>query len=188
MKTANLHPSLRMVRLRNSRFLRLALVIVLLLGRPSAFASGTATLKWNAVGDPRVTGYNLYYGGNSGAYTNSVNVGDATNITISGLVAGLTYYFAATSYTAARLESAFSNEVAQQVPLPVILNLQINRINGIPVSMTVSASGTIPHQWTLQSSTNLQTWVTLAQGTNLAVNFLMPVNNLPMQFLRLLGQ
>ena len=38
-------------------------------------------------------------------------------MTISGLVPGATYYFAATTYNAAGLESPFSSEVSYLVPL-----------------------------------------------------------------------
>ena len=83
----------------------------------SAFATASVTLAWNASTDPSVVGYNVYYGGASGAYTNELCAGNATNITISGLVQGTTYYFAATSYAASGLESSFSSEVSYLVPL-----------------------------------------------------------------------
>ena len=75
---------------------------------PSAtLASGMVTLAWNPSTNPTVAGYNVYYGGASGIYTNVVSAGNATNITISGLVAGLTYYFAATTYSDSGVESPF---------------------------------------------------------------------------------
>jgi len=52
----------------------------------SVFATGSVTLAWNACTDPNVAGYNVYYGGASGAYTNEICAGNATNATISGLV------------------------------------------------------------------------------------------------------
>jgi hypothetical protein len=54
-------------------------------------------LAWSPSLDTNVVGYNIYYGGLSGNYTNKINAGKGTNITISGLVAGATYYFAATA-------------------------------------------------------------------------------------------
>src|SRR5208283_3115362 len=71
----------------------------------SAFATGSVTLAWNASTDPSVAGYNIYYGGTSGNYTNEICAGNATNATISGLVQGTTYYFAATSYASSGMES-----------------------------------------------------------------------------------
>src|ERR1039458_479020 len=115
----------------------------------SAYATGSVTLAWNASTDPSVAGYNVYYGGASGAYTNEISVGNATNATISGLVQGTTYYFAATTYAASGMESPFSSEVSYLVPMnapivnqPPTLNaissLTINENAGL---QTVSLSG-----------------------------------------------
>ena len=84
-----------------------------------AFAAGSVTLAWDPSTDPTVTGYNVYYGGASGTYTNEICAGNATNVTISGLVQGATYYFAATTYAASGMESPFSSEVSYLVPLNV---------------------------------------------------------------------
>jgi hypothetical protein len=45
----------------------------------SAFATGSVTLAWNPSTDPLVAGYNIYYGGASGTYTNEICAGNATN-------------------------------------------------------------------------------------------------------------
>ncbi len=115
----------------------------------SAFATGSVTLAWNASTDPSVVGYNVYYGGASGAYTNEICAGNATNVTVSGLVQGTTYYFAATTFSASGLESPFSSEASYLVPpkvpatnqpptLNAITNLTINENAGL---QTVSLSG-----------------------------------------------
>src|SRR5436190_2154422 len=109
-------------------------------------ASGSnVTLAWNASSDPTVTGYNLYVGGVSHAYTNIVDAGAKTSTTISNLVPGTTYYFAATTYTIAGLESQYSVEIAYTVPNPnvaptldPIVSLQINENGGL---QTVNLSG-----------------------------------------------
>ena len=117
--------------------------------RLSAFATGSVTLVWNASTDPSVAGYNIYYGVASGAYTNEICAGNATNATISGLVEGTTYYFAATTYTSSGIESPFSSEVSYLVPqnaptpnqsptLNTITNLTINENAGL---QTVNLSG-----------------------------------------------
>ncbi len=113
-----------------------------------AFAQNV-TLAWNPSTDPTVVGYNLYYGGGSGNYTNTLSAGNATNITVSGLVGGFTYYFAATTYNSSGVQSPFSNEVSYSVPtntvtanqpptLNPIGNLTINENAGL---QTVNLSG-----------------------------------------------
>jgi hypothetical protein len=79
-------------------------------------ADQTASLAWKASPDPRTTGYVLLYGNASGAYTTSTDVGNVTQTTVTGLVEGLTYYFAVYAYGDAALQSDLSNEVAYQVP------------------------------------------------------------------------
>lgn len=85
-------------------------------GAPSsATGSVTLSLAWNAVPDPSVTGYILYYGTSSPishgscAYDHSV-FSPSTNATISGLASNTTYYFAVSAYNG--LESACSVEVS----------------------------------------------------------------------------
>jgi len=78
----------------------------------TAPAGQSVTLVWNVNTDPNVTGCNVYYGVSSGNYTSVVNAGNVTNTTVSGLVAGVTYYFAATTYDAAGDQSGYSTEIA----------------------------------------------------------------------------
>ena len=110
-------------------------------------AADGVTLAWDPSSDPTVTGYNLYYGGATGTYTNTVNAGSATSIGVSNLVAGATYYFAATCYDAMELESDFSAEVAYTVSadgsnapptLDPFLSFTINENAG---TQTVNLSG-----------------------------------------------
>jgi hypothetical protein len=108
------------------------------------------TLAWDPSTDPTVTGYNVYYGEASGTYTNPVNAGNATNVTISGLVQGTTYYFAATTYASSdmEMESPFSSEVSYQVPLdvPIVKPPTLDPISDLTTNenaglQTVSLSG-----------------------------------------------
>lgn len=75
----------------------------------------TVTLAWDPSPSTNVTGYNIYYGPNSRAYTNKVDVSNVTNATLT-LRYGTLYYFAATAYDGSGLESDFSNEVSYQFP------------------------------------------------------------------------
>ena len=67
------------------------------------------TLAWDASsGGPQ--GYSIYYGTSPGVFTDSVNVGNVTEYTLSGLQADVTYYFVTRAYNNEG-ESGNSNEV-----------------------------------------------------------------------------
>lgn len=77
-----------------------------------------ATLTWDPpVVATDVTGYMIHYGTASGAYSQSIDVGNTTSYTVSNLNDGQTYYFAATSYNRARQQSGYSNEASKGTPI-----------------------------------------------------------------------
>ena len=80
----------------------------------------TATLTWDAVSDPNLSGYRVYYGTAPGTYLQSpgqgVNAGNVTTYTVTGLGGATTYYFVATTYDTSNRESTFSNEVSKTIP------------------------------------------------------------------------
>lgn len=129
------------------------LVCVFLLLALPALASVNVPLVWDPSSDANVVGYKIYYGVASHNYTNSVNVGNVTNTTITGLSENVTYYFAATTYAADGGESDFSNEASYSVntttnnPPPVVYqpptldalnNVSINENSG---QQTVNLTG-----------------------------------------------
>ena len=129
-----------------------------------ARADQSVTLNWNPSVATNVAGYKIYFGTASLDYTNSVVVGNATNATISGLVAGRTYYFAATTYDDVGDESDYSGEASYTVPMPVpTTTLGSATSSGGQFSFNVSdASGS---QYVVQASTDLINWVALQTNT-----------------------
>jgi hypothetical protein len=79
-------------------------------------------------------GYRIYYGVASHTYTNMVDVGNATTVTISNLADGVTFYFAATCYNVLGMESGYSAETTYTVPgAPVYNPPTLNALSSITV-------------------------------------------------------
>jgi len=106
-------------------FLCIVLLIALSLitscsgGTADVTPTGTATLHWSTPTTDidnaamTVTGYKIYYGTESGVYTNVVEAGNVTTYTISGLPLGHTYFFVITAYDASGVESDPTDEQAK---------------------------------------------------------------------------
>src|SRR3989449_531001 len=111
---------------------------------PALSSAAQVALAWDANTDPDLAGYKLYYSISSGSYQLSVDVGNQTSYTLSGLLEGQIYYFAATAYNLSGSESGFSNEVSKAIPdvTPPTVSISVPA-NGVTVSgtaVTVSAS------------------------------------------------
>lgn len=80
----------------------------------------TAILVWDAVVNPNLAGYRVYYGTSPGSYEQAfgqgLEVGNVTIFAVTGLSSGKRYYFAATAFDSSNNESAFSNEVFKDIP------------------------------------------------------------------------
>ena len=82
------------------------------------FCRGTVTLAWDpSPGTNVIANYNVYYGVASATYTNVAAAGANTTVSISNLVEGATYYFAATAVDTSGLESDYSTEVSTLIPI-----------------------------------------------------------------------
>jgi len=75
------------------------------------------TFEWDPNTEPDLDGYNFYWGYSKRDYTFSADVGNQTTYTVTGLIPGLTYYFAVTAYNTDGLESGYSDEVVYTVPI-----------------------------------------------------------------------
>jgi len=111
----------------------------------TSFAAPSITLAWDPSPDPGVIGYKVYWGIATRNYTNSLSAGGATTLTVSNLVVGTPYYFAATAFDTNGIESDYSAEVSGSIALPnqpptlnVISPVTINEGAG---TQTVNLSG-----------------------------------------------
>ena len=143
--------------------MRMIAVIAVCLGMAVASA---VTLAWNASTDPIVAGYNVYYGGTSGTYTNKVNAGTATSVSINGLVPGATYYFAATTYSASGVESPFSSELVYRVRTNAVATAtnRIITVTGRLVQITTATN--IAGPWLVMTDSYFSPPLVVAQMTN----------------------
>ena len=145
------------------------ILIFALLHKPIQALSATippgqnVTLAWSPVTNANLAGYNVYYGSASHTYTNITSVGNVTNATISGLVEGGTYYFAATALSTAGLESGYSAEVPYMVPDPALPQVKLQVTPAKQFILTVT--GTIGHTYNIQASQDLITWTVIGTVT-----------------------
>ncbi len=84
--------------------------IVIILRLQSGADAADVILAWNAKQSPSIAGYRIYYGTCSGIYTSRIDAGKVTNLKISDLNRGQTYYFTATTYDHDGYESSFLDE------------------------------------------------------------------------------
>jgi len=93
----------------------LTLLAIALLLSPMVVYGATVTLAWDANTETDLDGYKIYYGKVSrtvsGNYSNSIDVGNITQYTLTELEDDVTYYLAATAYDEDKNESAYSVEL-----------------------------------------------------------------------------
>src|SRR5438552_3742989 len=139
---------------------------------PALSSAAQVTLAWDPNTETDLAGYKLYYGTSSGSYPSSVDVGNLTSYTLSGLLEGRTYYFAATAYDLNVNESGLSNEVSKAIAdvTPPTVSITAPAAGATVLgTMTVSASandnvGIVGVQFKLDS-VNLGAEVTAAPYT-----------------------
>jgi hypothetical protein len=129
---------------------RLILAFVAVLLGSTAASAQSVNLAWDASTDPTVTGYVVKWGTRAEIYTSSIDVGNRTSWTVTGLNPDQKYFFAVTSYAATGLFSSPSNEVSND-------------------ALIVHTDGQLKDQrpgifWHNQVTGQLQTW--LVTGTN----------------------
>src|SRR3989441_2535680 len=135
-------------QLRRALFVACVLTVLCSLA-PAVSSAAQVTLAWDPNTETDLAGYKLYYGLSSGSYPSSVDVGNLTSYTLSGLLEGQSYYFAATAYNLSLAESGFSNEVSKALadvtPPTVSLTAPANgaTVSGTAVTVSASASDNV---------------------------------------------
>ena len=161
-------------------------VVVLLVGlfaAANAKAVSSVSLVWGSNSDPSVVGYNVYYGGESGNYTNEVSVRDLDWVTVGGLVEGDTYYFAVTAVDAYGGESDYSEEIAYIVPGFLTITQGPAQGDSLSIQFPVAPQ----HSYDLQVSQDLETWQSIWQVDGIVnewVEFDVPLIGLTPRFFR----
>jgi len=125
-------------------------------------AAQSVTLSWNPSIATNVAGYKIYYGTTTQSLTNKMVVGNVTNASISGLVDGRTYYFAATTYDGAGDESTLSSQASYVVPVtPVTLGAAVH----VGQQFKFNVAGVSGYQYVVQISSNLVNWISVLTNT-----------------------
>jgi hypothetical protein len=134
------------------------------------YALQEANFSWLPNPETNLAGYKIHYGTTSAQYDHAVDMGNPPPVngvvlgTVSGLVDGTTYYFAATAYDADGFESAFSQEVVWTAPSDPVLPPPLPLAQDM--SLTINEDTTGQGQLAGQSPDNLPlTYQIVANGT-----------------------
>jgi len=160
-------------------------------------STASVALGWSPSPDTNAIGYRLRFGATSGGYTNQVDAGGATNVTIGGLQFDITYYFSVVAYDAVGRESPPSNEIAYTVPptpsssAPPEPTLTVQRSSaGNPgATLCLSFPANAARSYQLQVTQDFRRWRTLwttnYAGDGLVVFYVADMAHYPKRFYRL---
>jgi hypothetical protein len=144
-------------------------LVVILVSIVSSFSnqdSSSVSLAWDPSPDASVAGYYVYYGTTSGIYTEQIDAGTETTVTISNLTPGLTYYFAVTAYATDIAESDFSNEISFIVP--GVLRLSMTQVPFVGNVMKIEFPVVADRAYTVQASDDLVSWTDIWHAYGMA--------------------
>jgi hypothetical protein len=159
-------PSQAMRHFKVYRLFGAFFVLLLLMLSSSMATAATVTLAWDPSTDPAVLGYKVYWGMKSGQYTWLVDVGNLTNIEVSSLQDGMTYYFAATAYDNKGNESSYSNEVFYTVPWICTYSISPESQTFTASEATGSISITTQPGCSWTAAATGESWMIITSGTS----------------------
>ena len=94
------------------------LVLAALLGLSVTVFAGEARVAWDAKTEPEIVGYKIYYQGVTHSDLRSIDVGNVTTYTVTGLDPD-TYYFCVTAYDTSGNETGCSTVVSKTLSPPM---------------------------------------------------------------------
>jgi hypothetical protein len=124
-------------------------------------------LSWNTITNEGITGYNVYYGTQSGSYGYSQGYGITNDVLIQGLNAGQTYYFAVNAEDAYGNQTPYSNEASAVAPNPARMLLTTQTYtdgNGQPYLVEINTPTAVFGNWEVDYSTDLKNWTSCQTG------------------------
>jgi hypothetical protein len=168
------------------------LVFLLLAGFGRIQAATGVLATWDPPADGQsVAQYELFYGTQSGVYTNSLAVFNNAYAVITGLPGNNTYYFAVLAIDTNGVSSPLSAEasVTLTVPLPVNLQTQVYTDgNGVPYAMTITGTINVSTDWELDSSPDLVNWSYVTEDHGTDVYWAAYFSDAPRMFFRVVPQ
>ncbi len=147
---------------RVSGWLRLCAFWLLLTLPLAAMASVGMMVAWLPSSGTNVTGYNIYFGTNSHAYTDMISAGNVTSASIDNLQPGTTYFFGVKAHDDNGNESDFSPETSF-AGYSVSPNNSLLRFKTWPAALTndqvtFSFAGSIPAGAHINPTNGVITW------------------------------
>lgn len=172
------------------RFNRFAVCVGIGIFAAVAFAAadaGAVVLAWPPNPEGNIAGYRVHFGTASGSYSQTLDVGNVTNVSIPSLTAGTTYFFAVTAYNAQSAESGMSAETTfTEGPS------EVQAMGVLPDGrFRLAINGGKGRSNTVQVSSDLKTWtnlVTLANPTGSLTVTDSGATNSPQRYYRVLAE
>ena len=146
--------------------IRALLLLVLFASFAASAEAGSLTLAWDANSESDIAGYVVNYGIASGSYSNSLDAGNVTSVTIASLTDGQQYFFAVRAYNTSGLQSPLSNEISGT---PVAATGCTYTLSSTSASVSASAStGTVSITASAAScsstAASTASWITVTAG------------------------
>lgn len=145
-------------RLRHQYLCSLLVLLLMVFFNTAVSFGADALLAWDAPATNSdgtaladLNGYIVYYGTSTGSYSQSVDVGNVTAYSVTGLSDGATYYFAVSAYDTSGNESTKSNEITKTIPPLDVTAPVLSAIQSGSITYTTAAIS-----WTTNEAADTQ--------------------------------